>query len=159
MSVGVRGAGGRGWEQPHALLACSRATVAGSKTRSAAQLRIALPRTSCCSMLMMHLPCMTCAPCRSFNIMVEPSSGIVPPASLGSDAHVRVPSEVSLAATLTMAELGTAAGDVSVTVGDAGSGEVRKVTFSATAVSQVRTFSCEQTFMCVQVCVCVCFLP
>jgi hypothetical protein len=36
-----------------------------------------------------------------------------------------------------MAELGTASGDVSVTVGDAASGEVRKITFSATAVSQV----------------------
>eukprot|EP00983_Pelagomonas_calceolata_P086335 1156737-Pelagomonas_calceolata.AAC.6 len=57
---------------------------------------------------------------------------------MGNEPHLRVPSEVSLCATLTMAELGTASGDVAVTVGDSTSGEVRKMTFSATAVSQVR---------------------
>jgi len=73
---------------------------------------------------------------KTCNISVEPSSGNVPPASMGNEPHLRVPSEVSLCATLTMAELGTASGDVAVTVGDSTSGEVRKMTFSATAVSQ-----------------------
>ncbi|KAF5834411.1 flagellar associated protein [Dunaliella salina] len=73
---------------------------------------------------------------KTCNISVEPSSGNVPPASMGHEPHLREPSKVSLCATLTMAELGTASGDVAVTVGDAATGEVRKMTFSATAVSQ-----------------------
>lgn len=79
----------------------------------------------------MHAP--TASLRRAFQLAITPTSGEIPPAAV---AGVPGPeSEVEVSVSLTVQDLGTVGGDISVILGDAGT-DVRRVAFSATSVKQ-----------------------